>query len=200
MANHYQKSLGYSSRLFNGRAYSIYQPQKEEHPYLYTDWTEGEINYDNHKFDSVLLLYDLSIDELVTKYFNSDDILLTRNKVSYFILKDRKFVLLNGTVLPNGFYELLYDGTTKVYSQRKKKFIEKITSSEVDRNFEEKVTYFVYAKGNYHTVKSKRSFLKIFPEQQAELKKFIRGRGLQFGETLNITLVYLMQFYDRLQK
>jgi hypothetical protein len=195
--NLYTKAQARTSRLFNGREYIAYTPLKDEHPYLTVDWEEGSVMYDGQLYRHIALLYDVSIDQLITKYYNDADILLIREKVSFFTMDKRKFISVSDGVTTPGFHELLYDGKIKVLSKFEKKFMEKVSGVELQREFEEKTRWYISMNGKYFTVKNKKSVQHLFPEHQTELKKFIRDRNLSFKKTVSSDLVAVAIFCEK---
>ncbi|MGC4023425.1 MAG: hypothetical protein QM734_16475 [Cyclobacteriaceae bacterium] len=132
----YLGSIGIeSSVLYNGSEYLTYNPLNGEHPYLYINWKEGSINYDGQLFNNVPLLYDISIDQVITKSFTGADFQLVKPFINFFTLGDRKFINLKDSSIQSGFYEILFDSKIKVYSKHVKKFRETTSDRQVIRRF-----------------------------------------------------------------
>jgi hypothetical protein len=193
----YERTVEHTSNLFNGREYIVYKPMKDEHPYLTMDWEEGDVLYDGQLYQGRSLLYDVSIDQLIAKYYNDDDIELVREKISYFTLGKRKFIPINSGVATLGFHELLFDGEVKVLAKFEKKFLEKTSGLELTREFEEKARWYFAYKGEYFTIKNKKSLLALFPDHRADLKKFIRENKLSFGTAMRKDLVTVAEFCEK---
>jgi len=197
--NLYNYSTREQSQLYNGGDFAFYQPLENEHPYFSSDdWIDGTILYDGTLFAHVFMQYDIQSDELIVEHANGTRIKLTKLNVGYFILNDRKFVLLTSRHL-NGFYEILYDGNTKVYARHWKVFQESLSSGKASRSFREKIRYYIYKNGDYVTVTNKASVYKVFKERKKELRQFASKNKLRFGTNKIAFLTQLANHYDGLQ-
>lgn len=194
----YAQSIKGQSQLYNGSDYAHYNPLEDEHPYFVSDdWIMGSIYYDGNFYNNVALQYDISKDELLTEHYYGGSMLnLVKNKITSFMLGDNKFVHLQDS-LHNGFYQLLYDGKTKVYARHTKALQETLSSSEIHRAFEEKTKYFLYKKRSYYHVKSKGSVLNVFGDKKKELNQFISKNKIKFKKSREQSIIKLAQFYDR---
>lgn len=197
--NLYQQSTGSQSGLFNGSAYAEYQPLKDEHPYLLADWMDGLICYNGEVYPKVPLLYDLQTDKVITEHARSfSKIQLIDEKVNYFILGDRKFVRLTDAGITRGLYEVVYDGSTGIYVKSRKEQQERHTVTGLIRTFEEKKTYFIFKRGTFYSVRSKKSVLAVLADKKSELKKFLGQNHLSFSKDRIRSLRLLAQQYDQL--
>src|SRR5690242_20423574 len=117
----YNNAINAQSHLYNGSAYAEYISQNDEHPYFIDEWIDGSVTYDEEFHDNVPLLYDISADRLIVdNQFSIKKVMLVFEKVSDFRIRDHHFVLLKNTSLPVGYYELGYDGPSKVYVRHRK--------------------------------------------------------------------------------
>lgn len=191
------KALGGQSSLYNGTEYTEYRPIDNEHPYLIDDWTDGDVNFDGEIFNQVPLLYDLSIDRLITEHmYSKNRILLTAEKVRGFTLEGRKFVYLRGASLPAGYYEVKYDGKTKVYVRWQKSMQERYTVSQLVRVFEEKQSYFIFKDNQYFPVKSKKSALAVFGDRKSEIKKHLSKSGVHYNDDRATGIAAMAHHFD----
>jgi hypothetical protein len=99
--------------------------------------------------------------------------------------------------LPNsGFYLVAYNGNSRVIVSYDKDLQEKIESSGVISSFDTQIRYFVFKKDRYYSVKSKKSILKVFREQKASLRSFIKKNKLQFKDNREQSLGKVAEHYD----
>ncbi len=193
----YTTGIAGQSHLYNGNAYIEYQQQKEEHPYFIDEWIDGSVVYENELYQNVPLLYDINKDRLITDHqYNINKIQLISSKVKSFTLKQHQFVNLMESGIPPGFYELLYDGKTKVYAQWKKILQETITNQSIERRFDNKNGYYIFKDGKMIQVKSKKSVLHVFADQKSALRKM---RGTRFKTDRARSIREMAQHYDQLQ-
>jgi hypothetical protein len=194
----YAHSMGNQSHLFNGTEYIVYASSNGEHPYFNDDWTDGSVYYEGQHYGPVPLLYDLSTDKLVTENAHGAPMQLISRKIKYFTLNQHVFVnMRDSQVLKEGFYDLLYDGKTKVYAQRKKALQKNISGTELQKKFEESVRYFIYKEGSYFLVKNKKDVFTLFEDQKDPLKKFVRASHLHFRPSMETAIRQMAQFYDK---
>lgn len=191
------------SPLYNGGQYAVYNPVEEEHPYfLSDDWIDGSIVYSGEQFDGIPLMYDLSSDKLIAEHFTGAAIELITAKVSAFSIGDHNFrkYQKNDDVkqsIPEGFYEVLYDGKVKILKRRVKTYTEIINMNEIMREFEEKTHYYVVKNNAFYSIGSRGALMNILSEKKRELRKFSRDNrlGVRKDDTVFIKLA---AYYDTL--
>ena len=177
----YEKIMISQSRLYNGIGYRSYNPQADEHPYLIDDWEDGSVVYDGELFLNVPIMFDISNDRVIVEHYGSrEKMQLIETKISSFTLNQRRFVHLTDSVLENGFYEVLYDGLTKVYVKWEKSYQEQPSGNTIHRYFAEKSFCYIYKENTFHPVKSKKSVLAVLSDRKSELNKFIGKTNIDF--------------------
>jgi hypothetical protein len=196
----YSKAISAQSHLYNGSAYTEYISQNDENPYFIDEWIEGSVTYDEEAHENVPLLYDISADRLIVdNQYSIKKVMLVFEKVSDFTIQDHHFVLLKNTPLAVGYYEVGYDGPTKVYIRHRKTLQSKAVDYSIINLFEEKKLYYIYKNGTFHSVRGKRSVLGLLEEKKKDLKKFIRDKKLAFGNDKARDISRLVQYYDQLK-
>jgi len=196
----YSKELSAQSHLYNGSAYSEYKSQNDENPYFIDEWLDGSVEYDGDFYQNVPLLYDISKDKLVIdNQYSVSKIQLIKEKISRFTIKDHAFVQLTNKPVPNGFYELAYDGASKVYVHYEKNLQSKSVDYSIQSLFEEKTTYYIFKDDRFISVKSKGSVIKVLGDKKTEVKKFIRDNQLTFKSNRIKDISRVVQFYDQLK-
>jgi hypothetical protein len=198
----YTASIQRQSRLYNGTDYIVYLPKYEEHPYFQLDdWTYGSIIYWGELYENVPLLYDLSIDQVVTEHNRGNPIKLIAEKIDGFTMLDHTFVRLerdSNNNISAGFYDRLYDGTSKVYAKHQKAHRETLEAKEVIPRFDESTRYFLYKDGLLHPVKTKGSVIQILEDHKQEVKTYIRKNRIYFKNNRDVAIVRVTEFYDSL--
>ncbi len=196
----YSKAIGPQSHLYNGSAYTEYISQQNEHPYFIDEWLDGSVVYDGEYHTNVPILYDLSLDRvIIDNAFSIKKVMLVNEKVAEFTIQDHHFVHLVDTPLPEGHYELAYDGDVKVYVRHKKSLQSRVVDYSVFNQFEEKKLYYIYKDGKFISVRGKGSVLKVFEDKKKELKKFIRDNRLAFGSDRIRDISRVAEQYDHLK-
>jgi hypothetical protein len=201
----YNREMSSQSHLINGVQYNRVQKLhsdasrlEQAHPYLAFEWTSGTVLYDNEWY-SATFLYDLSQDNLImSNPALQKQLLLVREKVEQFTLGNSRFVKLSTDQKPEEFYEITYDGETKVYIRKKKK-LERVVGQNVDVPYRYISTtdYFIKKGDTYYPVNSKRSVLKVLFEHEVELKRFLHSQSLSFKENRALLISKMAQVYDQ---
>jgi hypothetical protein len=197
----YSQSMSQQSHLFNGSAYIRYQSRTPEHPYLIDDWENGSLVYDGEYYENVDLLFDLSIDKLITEKSNGlATIQLVSEKIDRFSLGERQFVKFNDDTVEKGFYEILYSGSTKVYARRYKTFEERVEGGRVIKEFELKEVYYIKKNDLFFRVRNLKSVMNVFSDRKRELKSLHRFNSLLFKKDLSKNIARMAKSYDQVQE
>jgi hypothetical protein len=197
----YTSSLSAQSHLYSGSAYAEYKAKGDENPYFIDEWLTGTIYYDGDFYENVPLLYDISRDKLITDHrYSINKIELINERIGYFTINAHRFVPLKNKKIPDGFYELAYDGPTKVYVRYQKTLQSKAVDYSIENRFEEKNSFYIFQNNQFFSVKSKGSVLKVLEDKKTELKKFIRDNQLGFGPNRVKDISRVVQYYDQLKK
>jgi hypothetical protein len=204
--NNYQRVIQGQAKLYNGSEYVKPEQTGDSHPfYVSDDWSFGFVNYDGERFENVPLLYDITSDKLVTEnYYNASEMELVYDKLTGFSLVNHIFEKItnqavNNSLPQSGFYEVLYNGTTKTIARHQKKPQETIVSNQIEIDFEEKDHYFILKNGSYYPVKSKGSVLKLLADEKTALKQFLNKNSINFKLDREKALVRLAEHYDTLK-
>lgn len=197
----YTKTIGVQSRLFEGSEYKDYIAQRDEYPFMHDDVVNGNIKYHGEVYKDIPLYYDLEKDQIITSYPHGNKVQLLREKVEYFEIDGHKFVPLFNTKIPDGFYDLQYDGKMKFYVHKRKESVLKVNSNGSDphRVFEQRVKYFILKNGIFFSVKSKKSVLALLKDKKRNLKKALRAENIRFKPERERAIAFLLRNYEQTQ-
>jgi hypothetical protein len=202
IVSNYKQSIQGQTGLYNGSEYKRDYGSDDEHRFFKNDdWTNGEVTYENHHYEDIPLLYDITIDRVITEnFYNASEMILVYEKLSHFKIGNNVFVKLNDKSLPKpGFYEVLYDGPSRVLSKRIKVMREEIAMRNIYIHFDQKDKFYILKNGAYLQVRNRSSVLKVFEDKKAGLKEFVRTNKplfkLDFAEAVKLTAAY----YDTLK-
>lgn len=201
----YDGSIRGQSRLFNGTEHRDYLAQDDENPYFgIDDWQWGYIYYDDERYDSVALFYDLSRDQVITEHMlTGAKIELIAKKISAFTMNGHYFERLyrdSSGVISEGFYERLYNGDTKVYVRRTKSLTSRASGNELLYSFEQRNRIFLLKDHHYYPVKSKKSVLKVLDDKRSELRDVLKKEKISFKTDREHGIVRMAQTYDSTPK
>ena len=180
----YDKFIHGQELYYNGSAYIEPPRTGEQHSFfLNEDWIFGDLFFDGDYYTNIPLQYDIMIDQLIGESATGNMQVMPREKVKFFILQGKRFEYIdnkkvNNTLPRSGFYQVLYDGSTRVVAQRQKDYQEQIESGELEVYFVEKSRYFILKDGGYMPVNTKTSLLTVLKDQRSQLRSFIRKNKL----------------------
>ncbi|MBS1505089.1 MAG: hypothetical protein JSS79_00470 [Bacteroidetes bacterium] len=195
----YKTKIGPAAKLYNGKEYRPYRARKGETPYLFQRWEKANLEYDGQLYSNVPIMIDLSRSVVIMNY-KGGFLQLINEKISHFTVKGRKFVSLHPIGLPTGFYELLYDGNSKVYSLRQRQLQERQWGMEITWEFVEQVSYFIAGSDKLQSVSGNIDVVSLFPGQTQALKTYMRKNNLRFKKHFERDLIAVATYYDQLNK
>ena len=200
----YHNNIGDQTGKYNGSQNAGYTVSfYEGHPYFFKDeLSKGSITYDNAVFDNVELLYD-EVKDWVILQDSTHRIQLVSERLQGFTVFNQPFIRLekdaNTPIVASGFYQVLYDGATKLYKKEVKNIKEKFSNTPELTVLFEKTFYYYIKKGNrFYPIVKKKDFLKIFNDKGKELNDFISNTKLNFRKDKDNTLTKLLTYYDQL--
>lgn len=215
-ASPYQKSLAsslrlydsvnvWSQHLYNGALYFVYDAKSEDHQfYLSRDWIEGDLTFDDQFYKGLLMKYDIAKDMLIIRHYEGEGhVSLQGDRVSSFVLKNHQFRRFEsgkevGASMRTTFYDVLYDGKSKVLARRSKERLTKIDNMTVVAHFFDRDHFYLQRNGFYASVRSKKSVLNLFFDRKKELKKYLRVNHIRFAEDREGAIVKTAMRYDEL--
>lgn len=207
LEGYFNSVIKQQSRFFNGAFYEFYVPQIRGSAYFKEsqEFTNGSVVYDGSLYENVPLLYDLHRDVLVSIFYEGKfKFNLVSEKVKEFKIDNHHFVYLNKgldstlSIRKPGFYDLLYNGKIKIYSQRTKLMQEVNDTQYVRRLFITKNNYFVEREKVFYQFGKLGSFLNLFKSEKAEMRKYLKKSGIKFKEDPERAMVLLASHYDTL--
>jgi hypothetical protein len=141
----------------------------------------GTVKFDNQIYNNILLNYDAYKDELIINPNNesgSDVILLTKEKVDYFSLNDKKYVNINYNDFKTpdfikGFYEEKIIGANFIlYIKNIKNRKDLIVGDKLFDDFNSSTHYYLKYNEQFYEISSKKSIVTILPEYKKMINEF----------------------------
>jgi len=185
----YTATQGYNLRLYNGPEYVNYvRRYVKGHQFFGTDELQpATIDYDGATYPGIPLRYDLVRGQAVLKApLGALDLRLVNEHLTRFTLAGHTFVRLlptanNGLPAAIEFYDLLLDGSTPVLVARSKKVLESMTPEGARGEVVERNEVFIGKAGHYYLVSKASAVLRLFPENKAALRKYVKDKALKFN-------------------
>lgn len=202
--NDYLRNAGAWAVICSGKEETNYV-RVREHPYLDTQqYREGTVWFDGRMYPKQQMRLNVHMDELVLLVADSHaGIVLAPERVDSVSFST--FVVFYNappqtqTRLPDrGYYVRLYNGMYAVW-KRQTKLIERVTNGmNIEQIFTPRTRFYVYKDGQYQSVGSKRSLLKLFAPKKKELNLYIRQQQLNFKNNPDEAIVRTVAYYESL--
>lgn len=199
LATKYLRTVGDHSTLYYGRL-QLGRPGAANHPYLVTSlYTPARLSFRGVVYPQVMLRLDLERDELVVLSSNGRHIVLSPEDLDYAEFHGRHIVYLDNGYLPAGHYMVLHSGNTMVLKrQTATQVYRQVSSTNLERRFIFRITYFLYKDGVYHTIQNRRGLLSLLYPHQRTLNRFISSNRLnRRGRTEEMITLTVIE-YERL--
>jgi hypothetical protein len=204
----YNQRIDDSNVLINGRDYIRYYYRSEIKPLLFNEKKRsGSLVLNGRKYDNLTLEYDTYLDELIysdrTKFFVDKSLMIALNKDP---VDDFKLYFDNDSILfrhfkssdgvkfnlPEGFYEIVYDGNSK-YIIKHQSFV---TTEDGVYEYLYSPAGYVMVGENFSRVRSKKGFVELFGEKSKEIKKFMRTSKIHNRKMDKKQIASVLMFYD----
>jgi hypothetical protein len=199
----YHEFIRGQSGVYTGSEYRYEDRTNDDHPfYGEFDWVPGTINYEGEIYEGISFLYDLTADVLITEHFyNGDEIVLVKSKIKSFTLGDDSFIHVNGKGMPAGlpeagFYQVQYDGKSRVLTRHEKAMVDKIENTRVERYFDYKARYYVLKDGVYQKISGRKDLLKVFDDQKPALRAYASKEKFRISKSNPSSYARIAAYYD----
>lgn len=203
----YEREFHSQSALYNGTEYLQPFTTDDQHPFfLQNDWAAGTIEFMGNTYADVPLLYDLSADKVVTEIpSNGASVVLPSEKIKNFSISGHTFIRIEkdtsaGISLPQGFYDVLYGGASRILARRQKNQQRLIKSGMVTIYYEEKTRYYIFHQDKYIPLKGRSSIFAVLKNQKQTLKKYARENSKTLRRDREAAYSMLAEFYDKLMQ
>ena len=203
----YDQAIGRNSFLYTGKNYYNRHDQVQGHPFFTDDyWEYGSIIFENQRFDSIYLKYDVYDDLLLVEHFSSSGIMtamqIHKPKVSGFELFGHRFLQImddSTAKIKPGFYDNLYDGNNvQLLCKWKKELVKNMSAGSYSEEFMDKQRFFIVKGGEYFPVRNRSSLIKILEDQKKEIKRFIRQNKVRYFNNNTQLYIEVASYYDSL--
>ena len=191
--------------MINGRLYHGQPYNSIHHPYfLYNEWVPGTVLSGSYQYQDILIKYDLQSDNLLYLHYTLDGIYtieLLNSSTTGFTIGEHSFIHLKpgrdtGSIAKSGYYEIIYDGETRFIKKWSKYYIK--TDTYPYYKFDEQQTRLIERSGHFIRLNSRRSLMKLFPEQKQEITSYIREQNIKIRSADEKEIVDMLRYSDQL--
>lgn len=201
----YMASIGAGANLYNGTEYTASYTQVKGSPFSTENGFEtGIISYNGVVYKDISIAYDLVTNEVIIKSPQQLTIKLDASKVDFFLISNHLFVRTkpdqaSKNMLPEDFYELLYNGNVKVLAKRKKQ-VERSFNAEDPNRIALYSAYFIYKDNTYYQVTNKNSLLNLLRDKSDEIKAYWQQQNLNYKTDTEKTIVQTVTYYTKIKE
>ncbi|MBC7902784.1 MAG: hypothetical protein H7Y27_05150 [Gemmatimonadaceae bacterium] len=202
----YHKQSADQAWRFNGTEYQFPRFKIEENGHFHfksSNLTPGFVVYDHIRYDSLLLLYDETTEQVITRdIYNLNLVQLAASRISTFNIGQDKFIRFEKTDSNasglQGFYQLLYEGHTTLLKKEVKQLREEVTSQGVLRFMESKISYHTLYSGRYVPIKTSRSLLNTFGSRKNDVARYMKKSKIGFKQDTENYILTAITHYDQI--
>ncbi len=202
----YHTYLADQAGLYNGRLYADYRYTISNGiPFLdTTQSTPGSVIYNDILYENVRLLLDILKQKLLVTTPGSSLLQeLTGERVSRFTILNHQFINFQGQqkarTMPNGFYEILFDGKNSIlYKRYTKQIVDDLSTQRVIRNVVDKNFYYIQRDNSVYQLTTKKTLLRAYKNHRKEINNYLRKAKINIRRPEDANLSALTAFYDDL--
>lgn len=203
-----QRNLGESISIYNGREHVPYNHKIKGSPYFMGSGIhKGRLKYDGTLYEEVRLMFDKVSGKIIMVYPNGAfEVELVQDLADHFILEGHQFVKLAGAdTLPSflsgkTFYDLLYDGPSKLYCQYVSFIIDDNSNGSLRQEYSDKTYYFLYFNKKYYKIKNQQALYKLFKIHKKEIKKTLITKNLSIKTNKEAAYKEMVRQFDQLSQ
>lgn len=175
----------------------------EGSPYLRADWIEGVVKLQNgQSFKGIQLKYDQVADELLFSHKGQTLSFVQPVREFKLLTPEKEMLFRNGFKTPEKhsekmFFEVLFDGGTKLIGRRSKQITEskEYNSATTTRKFVPVESLFIIRDGSAVKIrKDKKSILSALSDKSNQLENYIKANNLNLKDEAGI--VRLVEYYN----
>lgn len=187
-------------------------PYKNLHIGTYFAFSEnfekGNLLYNGKTYHDVEMNLNSHLDELYVKIPGSGRVVtLNKEFTDFFSLGKKNFVRIgerNETGAPQpGYYQILYNGESKLYKKIRKVYSEKIgssinsvTKSKLERRYDLTEQYYLLKNKVWYKIPRRNSLIMLYREKRTEIRRFIRTNNLGSTDNTDQKYIEILKFVE----
>lgn len=188
--------------LMNGGQFMNHDRRLRGHSYFGTDTAYlAQINAGGRVY-TLPIHYDLVDDAVIADHRAGYWMVPRGETIQSFRMINHTFIRLTDSTQANlraGFYDLLYDGPSRLLARRVKKMLINPTANHLGE-YQLVTTYYLFHQGQYVPVGSRKALIKLLTDRRKELTTYAREQKARFNEDPEGALSALARRYDELNQ
>jgi len=192
----YHDFMGSQSLLYNGAAFTSYDPSMKGHAFFETDTLrKGSVLYDGIWYESIRMLYDIIADKLIIANDYGNYLHPVPEKMEQFVLDGHTFIRTS-----KGYYDLLCSGALEIRAKRFKQVEEYSSVQELTRTATEIDHFYLVKEGVYHPLGNVRSLLALLGDKKGTVRQYLRKNKISLRKNRELAIVKAAQYYNQLSR
>lgn len=189
----------YNGSVWKGLYYNIFGTQ-----FMFDDdWMRGSVSLGGFQFDSLELKYDIYSDDIIVNYNDIRMLVLNKELLDSFILqhenKNMHFRNFRDGEYVNGYYQVLYEGDSKLYKKWHKKRAQFVIEARYDE-FQYENQLILLSDGKANRISRRGDLIKIMGDWKKEIRSFLRLEQIKIDINSPATIIPVLEYYDSLKE
>jgi hypothetical protein len=195
---------GPDQHLVNGIEYVNLHIRSSGHKFLDEDrFYEGRVVIDNKVYHHVFLKYDIYNQQVLLLIRSTSgghkQIIMNTLRIDEFEINGRIFRKYTFPDAGTRFYQVIGSNEMAcLYHFSKLEILNPVDRYTISKFTEEKKKSYLYCQSDLNKFKSARSFVRIFPDHQPEIKAFIRKNKSRFRKLNDSQMLSLICYCNSL--
>ena len=197
-------------QLLQGKIHQEYLTKAKGHPFWLSEgWTVGSLQTKHLYYPELMLKYDAHKDALVFGADLSKEtyIWINEYQVESFWIQQKQFDYLGEgkektammlSEVDPGYFELLYEGTSKLYAKRTKRFQPYEDDYGHIGEFYDKSDYFLLKGQVFLPIKGKKELIQATKDHEGEIEQYLKQQEIRFGSISDDQLIQIIAYYESL--
>jgi hypothetical protein len=192
--------------FFNGRIWRNYYSRVVEDQFLFSKgFLPGTVVMRGKTYPNVMILYDIFKDEILTPYKPVGILQLNKEMVDSFsiVFRNKKysFTRMQDSTASglNGYFNVLYNGKTKLFVKYIKK-IEKLEAIGENDKFYQLTQIYLIRDSLIFPVAGKNDLIKVYSEDKKAVRDFIKKNHLEISKDYPESFIPVLGFTDSMRK
>ncbi len=185
----YSHKQGKALQIFNGPEYIPVDISIQGHPFFeYETFQLGWIKYDGKIYIGIEIGYDIYREELAVVHYDENGIFspirLSNENIDGFSFNGHRFIRMgkggNPHLASTGYYEILYEGSLKVFAHTVKK-VQPSNEGPYRYQFVAKSVIYVFKDQEYRKIGSKKALLRLLEDEKSSIRKIAKNESGDFS-------------------
>jgi len=208
----YYRKVDITDQFINGREFNAYYLKAKIRPLLFDRMKgSGSLIFNGRRYNNLKLEYDTYMDQIIysdsSKFMNDKLFRIVLNKdpfdgfCLYFVNDSVIFRHFRSGDegkfnLPEGFYEVVYDGPSKYIIKHQS--IPDVNEGLIVYTYSP--YQYIMAGESFSRIKSSKGFVKLFGKDSDTIREFMRKNRIHFRNPEKNEIACVLRYYDTLAR